>query len=285
MTMPTVIRLIASDLDGTLLRDDKTISRRTMAALRRAADAGLFVVVATGRQAGQLPDEIVSCGVSHVVASNGAIGKSLIDGDILFEDMLQPDTASAIVEHLRVEVPGVKVSAVRNQGASHSAEPGYIELLTDMEKVPHWWHMITEPLAQVVSQPTLKLVVRHPQLSADDLLEVVQSSGLRGFHATTSGAPFLEIGGDGVSKASGLIRLCELLGVNAEQVLAAGDARNDLEMIRWAGRGVAMANAVPELQAAANLVTASNQHDGLALAIEAVLAERSAKWNRLVTRS
>jgi Cof subfamily protein (haloacid dehalogenase superfamily) len=279
------VRLIATDLDGTLLRDDKTISRRTMAALRGAADAGVFVVVATGRQAGQLPDEIGSCGVTHVVASNGALGRSLIDGSTLFEDFLQPEAVIAIVEHLHAEVPGVRVSAVRDQGARHAAEPGYVELLTDMEKVPHWWHMVTEPLAQVVSQPTLKLVVRHPQLSADDLLEVVQASGLTGFHATTSGAPFLEIGGDGVTKASGLIRLCALLGVDAAQVLAAGDARNDLEMIRWAGRGVAMANAVAELQAAADLVTASNQQDGLALAIEAVLAERSKRWNRLATRS
>ena len=108
--------------------------------------------------------------------------------------------------------------------------------------------------------------------SADDLLAMLDASGLTGFHATTSGAPFLEVQGAGVTKASGVARLCAILGFEAADVMAAGDARNDVELIEWAGFGVAMGNAVPEAIAAADWTTTHNEDDGLALAIEQVLA-------------
>ena len=105
----------------------------------------------------------------------------------------------------------------------------------------------------------------------------MDASGLTGFHATTSGAPFLEIQGDGVTKASGVARLCALLGYEAAEVMAAGDARNDVELLAWAGFGVAMGNAVPEALAAADWTTAHNEDDGLALVIEQVLAAQARK--------
>ncbi|MFZ0531312.1 MAG: Cof-type HAD-IIB family hydrolase [Propionicimonas sp.] len=271
-----LVRLIASDLDGTFLRDDKTISGRTLGAVRAATAAGIAVIAATGRQAQQLPEEVADSGVRHVVASNGAIGFDLVERRVLFQDLLTPSTAAAIVAYFTERLPDARFSAVRDHGARHAAEPGYTDLLSEMERVARWWRIDTEPLADVVSEPTLKLTVRHPWLDADELLAILAESGLPGFHATTSGAPFLEIAGDGVTKASGVARLCQLLDVDASEVLAAGDARNDVELISWAGLGVAMGNAVPEAQAAADWVTASNEDDGLALAIESVLAGRAA---------
>lgn len=274
MSSHTFVRLIASDLDGTLLRDDKTISGRTIGAVQAATAAGIAVIAATGRQAQQLPDEIACSGVRHVVASNGAIGFDLVADRILFQDLLTASAATAIVSYLKRRLPDVRFSAVRDFGARHAAEPGYLDLMSETERVPAWWRIDTEPLADVLAEPTLKLTVRHPSLTADELLAVLAESGLDGFHATTSGAPFLEIAGAGVTKASGVAQLCRLLEVDASEVLAAGDAKNDIELITWAGVGVAMGNAVPEAQAVADWVTASNQDDGLALAIEAVLAGR-----------
>lgn len=279
----TPIRLIATDLDGTLLRDDKTVGRRTMAALRAAADAGIYLVAATGRQMLQLPDEVACCGYSHVVASNGAIAGDLSNGTVIFENHLHPEAATALVAYLRQALPEARVSCVRQQGHLHAAEPGYRELLSEMEKVPHWWNIVTYPADQVTAEPTLKLTVRHPELSADQLYSVVLSSGLDGFTATTSGAPFLEIGGHGITKATGLAQLCTMLGVPSHAVMAVGDGRNDVEMIQWAGMGVAMGNAVPEAAEAADLVTASNQEDGLARVVDQVVKSRKAKWNRTVT--
>jgi Cof subfamily protein (haloacid dehalogenase superfamily) len=269
------IRLIASDLDGTLLRGDKTISARTSAAIGAARAAGLFVLAATGRQVTQVPAEVEAAGITHTVGSNGAIAIELPSRRVLFEELLDPSAMATIVDFLRAEVPEARVSAVRDHGARHAAAPGYSDLLTPMERDRGWWQIDTEPLADVIGEPTLKLTVRHPRLSAEQLRTVLAGSGLSGFHATTSGAPFLEVGAAGVTKATGVARLCELLGVDASQVLAAGDARNDLELIGWAGVGVAVGNADSMTIGAADWVTASNEQDGVALAIETALAQEN----------
>ena len=265
------IRLIASDLDGTLLQQHRDVSPRTAAAIDLATTGGLTVIAATGRQAPQLPESVAATGIRYVVASNGGIGVDLATDRVLFEDLLAPEACAAIVAYLTSELEGVRFSAVRDHGTRHACEPGYLDLLTPLERELDWHHLEAEDLASVVAQPTLKLTVRHPRRTADELLELLAASGLGGFHATTSGAPFLEIQGDGVTKASGVARLCALLGVDAAEVLAAGDAKNDIELLRWAGLGVAMGNAVPEAKDAADWTTATNDEDGLALAIELLL--------------
>ena len=268
------IKLIASDLDGTLLHLNKEVTPRTTAAIRAAFEAGLVVVAATGRQVTQVPEPVLASGIRYIVASNGAIGVDLADGTILFERLLAPQVAAAIVAHLTAELEGVRFSAVRDGGARHAAEPGYLDLVKPVERKQ--WIELIEPasLAEVVAQPTLKLTVRHPTLSADDLLAVMDASGLTGFHATTSGAPFLEIQGAGVTKATGVARLCGLLGFDASEVMSAGDARNDVELLEWAAFGVAMGNAVPAAIAAADWTTTRNDEDGLAIVIEQVLEAR-----------
>ena len=267
------IRLIASDLDGTLLRDDKTVSLRTSTAIAAAREAGMFVLAATGRQHTQVPAEVEAAGLSHIVGSNGAIAVELPSRQVLFEELLSPSAIAVIVDFLTAEVPEARVSAVRDHGTRHAAAPGYVDLLSAMERDRGWWHLDTEPLEAVIGEPTLKLTVRHPRLSAEQLRMLLAESGLGGFHATTSGAPFLEIGAPGVTKATGVAHLCQLLGVTSYEVLAAGDARNDLELIGWAGVGVAVGNADPITIAAADWVTASNEQDGVALAIESALAQ------------
>ncbi len=266
---PRPIRLVASDLDGTLLTPHEQVSARTTAAIGRAVASGVRVVAATGRQVTQLPEAVTASGVSHAVGSNGAIGVDLAGGEILFEELLAPDAAAAIVAFLTAELEGVRFSAVRDHGHRHAAEPGYLDLLSPRELA--FWRVDTVDLAALVAEPTLKLTARHPRVDADGLLAVLDRSGLAGFHATTSGAPFVEIAGAGVTKASGVARLCRLLAIDAAEVLAAGDAKNDIELLRWAGVGVAMGNAVPETTAAADWVTAGNDADGLALAIEQFL--------------
>jgi len=284
VTGPASVRLIATDLDGTLFRPDKTISRRTMAALRGAADSGIHLVAATGRQPGGIPLDLAPCGIGHVLGSNGAICVDQATGEILFEELLGAEAVAAIATMLRQRMPGVRLSASREHGQRYAVEPDYPSLVGPTEHVlPNYLNV--EPYAAVISEPTLKLTVRHPELTAEQMLRLANTSGLKGFHATTSGAPFLEIGAPGVNKASGLIRLCALLKIDADQVLAVGDAGNDVEMIRWAGRGVAMGNASPEVKELADLVTTTNIDDGVASVIEAVLAERRIKWSRPATAS
>lgn len=104
-----------------------------------------------------------------------------------------------------------------------------------------------------------------------ELLGELRAVDLGGYAVTHSGAPFLEVLAEGVSKAWGLAKLCETLGIAQREVLAFGDAPNDAEMLAWARRGVAMANAEPEALAAADEVTLSNAEDGVAAVIERLL--------------
>jgi Cof subfamily protein (haloacid dehalogenase superfamily) len=266
-------RLIASDLDGTLLDESGEVSPRTAAAISAATATGLVVMAATGRQVPQVPRSLLDCGVRYVVGSNGAIGTDLVEGTVLFEDLLTPEVSADIVTYLTGELEGVRFSAVRGSGTHHAAEPGYFELLTPREQELWWSQFERQDLAEVVGTPTLKLTVRHPVLTADELRVVLDASGLPGFSATTSGAPFLEVQGAGVTKASGVAQVCDLLGVDAGQVVSAGDANNDVALLAWAGVGVAMGNAVEEVLAVADWVTAPNHEDGLALTIEQVLSQ------------
>jgi hydroxymethylpyrimidine pyrophosphatase-like HAD family hydrolase len=271
------IRLVASDLDGTLLRHDKRVSPGTLAALAAAQAAGLLVIAATGRQADQLPQLIGTTGITHAVASNGAIAVDLRDGRILFEDLLTTAAQASVVDHFAATLPGVRYASVRDHGAGHLAEPGYLDLMSpDLPELPADFFETTA-LAVVVSEPTLKLTARHPDVSPDELLARLQEAGLPGCHGTTSGAPFLEIQGAGVTKATGVARLARLLEIEPSEVMAVGDARNDVELLVWAGVGVAMGNAVPEAIAAADWTTATNDAEGLALAIRWALEGRDAR--------
>jgi Cof subfamily protein (haloacid dehalogenase superfamily) len=289
MALPARVRLIATDLDGTLLRDDKTIGRAEVAALRGAADAGVILVAATGRQPGTVPVDLAHCGVRYLVAANGAIGVDHSSGDILFETEIDAASVAAIAAVVRRVLPEGRLSAARDHGRHYVVEPGYAELVPQSEPVPSGY-LSLGTAEDVTSGPTLKLTVRHPELSAEEMLEIVAAAAPGNCQLTTSGAPFLEIGGAGVNKATGLARLGEVLGVDASEVVAFGDAGNDVEMLVWAGYGVAMGNATDAAKSVADHVTGTNNAGGLAAVVEEVLAERrraegKAAWKQPATRS
>ncbi|MCW5953895.1 MAG: HAD family hydrolase [Propionibacteriaceae bacterium] len=269
---PQGIRLIATDLDGTLLRHDKTVSPRNAEAIRLAHEAGLLVVAATGRYLASLPILLTPVGVDYAVTSNGAQCYQVSTAKLLFEDTISTATAAQIIAHLVEHFPESRSEVATRDGRTHYAQPGYAELLTEIERrnFPIDYLELTD--LAVIREPLIKVTARHPSLRPEVLQESLLASGLTGFHPTTSGGPILEVSGPGITKAHGVAKLAQLLGFGPEQVLAIGDARNDVEMLQWAGVGVAMGNAVPEAIAAADHTTATNEEDGLALAIEALLA-------------
>lgn len=268
---PQGIRLIATDLDGTMLRPDKTVSPRTTEAIRLAHRAGLQVVAATGRYLSGLPPLLIPIGIDYAVASNGAQGSRLSTGELLFENTISSDAAAAVMTYLTDHLPDIRFEVVVEHGSKHCVEPGYHDLVLDIERrfFPLTYHEMSR--AELLDHAIVKLGARHPSATPESILDLLNASGLPGYHATTSGAPFLEISGAGVTKAGGVSRLATLLGFEPHEVLAIGDARNDVEMLEWSGVGVAMGNAVPEALAAADHTTATNEEDGLALAIEALL--------------
>jgi Cof subfamily protein (haloacid dehalogenase superfamily) len=266
------IRMIASDLDNTLLTSAKAISPRTNQAISDAHAAGLILLTATGRQLATMPQQVLDTDIGYAVASNGAVGFDFERELVMFTELLSVAAQQAVVDYLSQRAPGVAFSAGRGTGDTFYSQPEYLDQVLSREKLHDRRAVVVADLPTVISEPTIKLVVRHPEFTPDELLAMLDESGLSGFHATTSGAPFVEIAAGGINKATGLAQVCAELGLGADEVMAVGDAKNDVEMLEWAGIGVAMANARPEAKAAADFEIPSNEEDGLAQMIEAMLS-------------
>lgn len=268
-------RLIATDLDGTLLASDHvTISPRNRAALALAADAGVRVVALSGRQPYSIAAIVAGTPLEGLaVGSNGSVGMDLATGQVFFEELIGVDEATAFARALLGRFPGVRVTSVRDAGNSYLAQHGYVEDM-GVGISPEGWpvvHRFTD-LDEVLGAPSVKLVFKDPAVASPTLLEAVRDLGLNGCHATVSGAPFLEVARAGVTKGSALARLCQDLGIAPSDVVAFGDNNNDVEMLAFAGRGVAMANGTPEAKAAADEVTGTADEDGFAQVVERLLA-------------
>jgi len=267
------VRLIATDLDGTLLTSAVEVSPRTRAALDAARARGIHVVPVTARQPIGLRAIAAGAGFDGwALCSNGAYATNLTDGRMLFAEELPADTIRSLAEALSASIPGLLFASVREGGETFVAQHGYAEIadLSDHKRDPKTMGGVD--LDRVLDAPSLKLVIRHPELAPAGLFETLRGLGLSGFEATLSGAPFVEVMAEGVTKATGLARLCEHLEIDRADVVAFGDALNDVEMLRWAGHGVAMADAESVVQEAADETTTSNDDDGVARVIERILA-------------
>ncbi|RAJ66459.1 hypothetical protein K378_02627 [Streptomyces sp. Amel2xB2] len=262
-------RLIATDLDGTLLRGDKTVSDRTVAALAAAEAAGFDVFFVTGRPARWM--DVVSDhvhGHGLAICANGAAVVDLRDGRRVVDvRALERLDALAVVTALRAAAPGVSF-AVERKGGIHF-DPEYPPLHLDPVGVVASAEKL---LGAGYEEPVLKLLAFHPELQPDAFLALAREvAGAHAQFTRSSESALLEISGRGVSKASTLARCCAQRGVRPEEVVAFGDMPNDLEMLGWAGTSYAMANAHPEVLAATTAHTSSNEEDGVAEVIERLL--------------
>lgn len=267
------IALVATDLDGTLLRSDGSLGERTRAAVSAAREHGLAVVPVTARQ---------PMGLRHLVSqtdgwsgfgewavcSNGALGIRLDTDDVLFETLVEIPTLEHVVTQLQARVPGVRIASVGSRGHRFLAGPGYVDVTVfdDHKRDPASMESVSLP--ELMSQACLKLCVRQPGTAPAATLATIEALDLPGIQATRSGAPFVEISAAGVTKAAGVARLCAGLGIDRAQVIAVGDAPNDIAMLEWAGRGVAMGNAEDGVKAAADVVIGSNDEEAVAALLE-----------------
>lgn len=269
---PTVPRLIATDLDGTLLRDDKTVSERTVAALAAAEAAGIDVFFVTGRPArwmNVVRDHLHGHGLA--ICANGAAVVDLHQGiRFVLVRPLRAEDALAVVRALRAAAPGTTFAVERTGGIHH--EPAYPPLSFDPSTSIGPVDKLLSEDADQAELPVLKLLAHHPDLAPDDFLALARASA--GQHATftrSSPSALLEISALGVSKASTLEQCCAERGITRDQVMAFGDMPNDVEMLNWAGMSYAMANAHPEVLAATSRHAPGNNEDGVARVIESVL--------------
>jgi Cof subfamily protein (haloacid dehalogenase superfamily) len=261
------VRLVATDLDGTLLRGDGACSVRTRAALAAVEQAGIQVVMVTARPPRWLHDLADLVGEHGLVlCSNGAFVYDVHTRRILDERCMAAPDVRAIAVDLRNALPGI-VFAVENR-AGLMRERDYLDAHTTAADVTAL--MIEELLDPLPG----KVMARCQHVPARDFHAVVDEVvGDRGV-LSYSGVPGLaEISAAGVTKAAALGRWCATLGIDAGQVWAFGDMPNDLPMLRWAGRSFGVSNAHPEVLALVDEVCASNDEDGVAQALEALLAD------------
>lgn len=272
-------QLIASDLDGTLLRDDGTISDRTRRALSRATDEGVYFVVATARSVMMFEPLIDNIGDDGVaICSNGAVLYDLRSRSIIFEQTIDPGLGAAVVAIVRDVLPAA-VFAV-DSGKEFSREPRW-----EVREFMRGRESAIASAEELVSLPVCKLMVRFDNGDPDGLVRQLRKA-LGSMVTVTNSTSWglVEISAPGVTKAQGLKRHSAALGIGAPHVAAVGDMPNDRPMLEWAGCAVVVANASPELLAIADVVTASNEDDGVAIMIESLLDSPYKSWARSTTQ-
>jgi HAD superfamily hydrolase (TIGR01484 family) len=257
---------VALDIDGTLLKwvegagtTYEQIPEATYAAVRRVHDAGCHVVLASGRSPhgmtgiADLLDLPAEGGERlWVVASNGAVVFRYPELEVVHEETFdaRPAVAAVLREH-----PGALV-AVEERGVGYRVNrefpPGELS-----------GELIVTDLDEIIADRVSRVIIRDPEATADDFVALAARLGLHGTDYVVGWTAWLDLSPVGVSKASGLARVAEELGVAQADVLAIGDGRNDIEMLRWAGRGVAMGQAIEEVREAADAVTGTVYDDGV----------------------
>jgi HAD superfamily hydrolase (TIGR01484 family) len=260
--------MVATDLDGTIVRSDGTISTRTVHALLAAERAGATVVLVTGRPPRwitTIAEQTDHHGI--VICSNGAIVYDLHTEQILESTLIPVETVAKVVDILSTALPdlGFAVENGFDVYRSHAYRGGWT--LTPDAALP------VHDLDVVSSHAAAKLLASHPEIGADELLVIAR--GLVGDLVEpthSNGRGLVEMGPLGVTKGTALAQLAAGRGIDREDVVAFGDMPNDLPMLAWAGAGYAMANAHPDVLAAVELTTSSNNDDGVALVLEQLFA-------------
>lgn len=271
------VKLLATDLDGTLLRSDGTVSAFTRATLDRAAAAGFPVVMVTGRPIRWLPEVSEMTGLRGLaVAANGALVYDLDADEVLSVEPLTPQVMSEVTERLRAEFP--KVQFAVEYGIDFAYEEQYRHDWVVEPTVDQRGRLVPRvrigELAEIIAEPAVKLLARNPVESTDSFLDQARPVVGELASLTRSGtAGLVEIAAAGVTKASGLARVAAGRGIRATQVAAVGDMPNDVAMLEWAGRSYAVAGAHTDAIAAADEVIAGNDEDAVAHLLAALLAE------------
>ena len=263
-------KVIALDIDGTLLKweegtgaSSEVITPGVIEAVGRAYDAGAHIVLASGRSPHGMTKIADLLGLPRegddrlwIVASNGAVILCYPPMDVVHEELFD---AGPAVRAIMAEQPSALV-AVEERGVGYKLNdhfpPGELT-----------GTMTLAAVEDLIKDPVSRVIIRNPEASAEDFLEMGRRLGLQGISYVVGWTAWLDLTPIGVSKASGLAHVVTQLGLEPQDCLAIGDGRNDLEMFDWVGRAVAMGQAIPEVLEAADTVTLSVDEDGAAAEI------------------
>ena len=257
-------RLVATDLDGTLVHTDGTITPRTRAVLAAVEERGVVVVFVTGRPL-RWAEEVFEHVGEHGIAivSNGALVWDVHRHRVRELHAMSPGTGLEVAGLIRAAVPGSTFAVETLEGIA--LETGFLERHPVPDGSPRG------RLEDLFGAPAVKLLARHEELDAQEFWDRAAAVvGDRAVITWSSSSALLEISAPGVTKASTLALLATELGIAAADVVAFGDMPNDLPMLDWAGTSYAVANAHPSVLDAADLRAPSNDEDGVAVVLGAI---------------
>ena len=256
------VRLVATDLDGTLLHTDGTVTARTRAALTAVEAQGVAVVFVTGRPIRwmhELWEHVGDHGLA--VCSNGGVVYDVPGHAVRSARPIPVEVGLQVVDLMREGIPGTTFAVEKTTGfGKEDAFMRRTDLPDDIE---------VDPVPDLLDAVTVKLLARHEEMEPEAFW--AECERLVGHLVTTtwsSVGALVEISGAGVTKASTLALLCDELGIGADEVVAFGDMPNDLAMLEWAGTSYAMANAHPRVLELAERTAPSNEDDGVAAVLE-----------------
>jgi Cof subfamily protein (haloacid dehalogenase superfamily) len=261
-------KLIATDLDGTIVNHDGTISDRTVTTFKRARDMGVEIFFVTGRPPRWMPEIREAFGFGNAICGNGAMLYDLLGDKVLEEWLISVEDQLETIKRLRIAIPNVSF-AVESHSYFHR-EKAYI---------PRWDvgldNIGVNRIEDIIQSPALKLLARcsAQEISSDAMLATAIPV-LEGLVTVTHSNPddsLLEISAINVSKGATLAKMAARLGIDAADCVTFGDNPNDFSMLAWSGRSYAMASGHPDGAKIAKSVAAPCEDDGVAQAIDALL--------------
>lgn len=265
--MPNIPLLVATDLDGTIVRGDGSISGRTVAAFARVEEAGARFVLVTGRPPRVMRQVATAFGRrGTAICSNGAVTYDMCTGQVLAGNLIAPRDLALAARALRTAVPGIGIAVEYADG--HAADKLFSAVTWDPDTpVPRSDDDV------LFGRPAAKLLGRHLDYTPDELLALA-APVLDGIVCVShsNGKGLVEASAMGVSKASAIAGLAASLGIEPGEVVAFGDMPNDLPLLTWAGTSCAVANAHPDVLAAATHVIGSVTEDGVAAYLEGIFS-------------
>jgi hydroxymethylpyrimidine pyrophosphatase-like HAD family hydrolase len=238
-------RLVALDIDGTLLDHNGVLPEDVRAAVRRVVEAGVPVVLATGRSWHSTQPVVEELGLppGQTVASNGAVRVSF--PPLVIEHLVTFDATDIAARVAALHPEAALAVEVLGRGYMVTKEFPEGEISGEIVRVP---------LSELTANPVTRVVVRDPNASEQDFLRLAERVGMHGVAYFIGWTAWLDIAPEGVDKAHGVAAVCRGLGIDRADVLALGDGRNDIELLRWAGRGVALGDAPADVKAVADAV-------------------------------
>lgn len=263
-------RLAAFDVDGTLINRHGVLTERTASALRALTHSGVVAALATGRPWPQAQPVLHRApGVSYAVCLNGAVVMDAVAGEQIADRAMTHFEAIEAAQIARKLVPDIRLGVDLADGRhvwEHTFAPDMpVDLLADFSVAR------VDDAITAVDGPVLTWLAYAPGIDTLTLIDELAPEMPLGTEIRPSGLDMAEIAAAGVNKAAGLEVICQRYGIEAAETLAFGDGLNDLDMLRWAGRAVAMSNAPAEVRAVADVVAPNHHHDGVAAVIEQLL--------------